>query len=192
MRLASAEALPFADGSFDRALAQLVLHFVADPAAAAGEMRRVLRPGGLAAACVWDFHDGMTLIRHFWDAALTVDPSAPDEAATLHFGRDGEIGELFNAAGFAEVESGAVDVEAAYDDFDDLWAGFTGGPGPAGAIARPVASERSAGPPARRAPPPTRRSARQLLASRRARGTRRTGPDGNYVSSSQDDHSPAR
>ena len=139
VRLASAEALPFAERSFDRALAQLVLHFVADPAAAAGEMRRVLRPGGLAAACVWDFHDGMRLIRHFWDAALSVDPSAPDEAATLHFGRDGEIGELFSAAGFADVESGAVDVEAAYDDFDDLWAGFTGGPGPAGAYCMSLA-----------------------------------------------------
>ncbi len=141
MRLASGEALPFADQTFDRALSQLVLHFVADPAAAAGETRRVLRSDGIAAACVWDFHDGMRLIRHFWDAALTIDPAAPDEAATLHFGRDGEIGELFAAAGFERVTTGAIDVEAAYEDFDDLWAGFTGGPGPAGAYCKSLAPE---------------------------------------------------
>jgi SAM-dependent methyltransferase len=141
VRLASGEALPFADQTFDRALAQLVLHFVADPAAAAGEARRVLRPDGIAAACVWDFHDGMRLIRHFWDAALSIDPAAPDEAATLRFGRDGEIGELFAAAGFRAVTTGAIDVEAAYDNFDDLWAGFTGGPGPAGAYCTSLAPE---------------------------------------------------
>ena len=141
VRLASGEALPFADQTFDRALSQLVLHFVADPAAAAAETRRVLRPGGIAAACVWDFHDGMRLIRHFWDAALSIDPGAPDEAATLHFGRDGEIGELFTSAGFGEVTTGAIAVEAAYDDFGDLWSGFTGGPGPAGAYCTSLASD---------------------------------------------------
>ena len=141
VQIASGEALPFADASFDRALSQLVLHFVADPAAAAAEMRRVLRPGGIAAACVWDFHDGMRLIRYFWDAALTIDRGAPDEAATLHFGRDGEIGELFATAGFGEVATGAVDVEAAYEDFDDLWSGFTGGPGPAGAYCKSLAPD---------------------------------------------------
>src|SRR5437870_2454589 len=69
VRQGTAEVLPFADGAFDRALAQLVLHFVSDPAAAAGELRRVLRPGGSAAACVWDFAEGMQMLRLFWDAA---------------------------------------------------------------------------------------------------------------------------
>jgi SAM-dependent methyltransferase len=144
VRLGSGEALPFADRSFDAALSQLVLHFVADPAAAAAEMRRVLRPGGITAACVWDFHGGMRLIRHFWDAALTVDPGAPDEAASLHFGRDGEIGELFTAAGFGDVTTGEIVVEATYDDFDDLWAGFTGGPGPAGAFTKSLPGDQQA------------------------------------------------
>lgn len=134
VRLGSAEALPFDDQSFDAALAQLVLHFVSDPPSAAGEMRRVLRPGGVAAACVWDFRDGMRLLREFWDSALALDPEAPDEASTLRFGRDGEIAELFAAAGFRDVTSGAITVEAGYDGFDDLWAGFAGGAGPAGAF----------------------------------------------------------
>jgi SAM-dependent methyltransferase len=144
VRLASAEALPFGDRSFDAALAQLVLHFVADPDSAASEMRRVLRPGGIAAACVWDFHDGMRLIRHYWDSALTVDPNAPDEAATMRFGRDGEIGGLFAAAGFRDVTTGELGVEATYADFDDLWAGFTGGPGPAGAFCKSLGADAQA------------------------------------------------
>ncbi len=51
---ASAEELPFADGSFDAALAQLVVHFMKDPVAGLAEMARVTRPGGVVAACVWD------------------------------------------------------------------------------------------------------------------------------------------
>ena len=68
-----AEAIPFGDACVDRALAQLVLHFVSDPSAATTEMRRVVRPGGLVAACVWDFEVEMEMLRAFWDAALAVD-----------------------------------------------------------------------------------------------------------------------
>jgi len=132
VREARAESLPHPDDSFDVAAAQLVLHFVADPEAAASEMRRVLRPGGVAAACVWDF-GGMRALRAFWDAALALDPGAPDEAATRRFGRDGEIAGLLSQAGFADVTSGAIDVVASYDDFEDLWQGFLGGVGPTGA-----------------------------------------------------------
>src|SRR6516162_323114 len=51
---ASAESLPFSDEAFDAALAQLVVHFMADPVAGLAEMRRVTRAGGSVAACVWD------------------------------------------------------------------------------------------------------------------------------------------
>src|SRR5207342_2642742 len=68
VRLAQAEALPFADESFDRTIAQLVFHFVSDPIASVGEMKRVTRTGGKVAACVWDFTGGMTMIRAYWDA----------------------------------------------------------------------------------------------------------------------------
>lgn len=134
VRQGRAESLPFPDGSFDIVLAQLVLHFVSDPAAAASEMRRVLLPGGTAAACVWDFAEGMRMLRLFWDAAAAVAPSAPDEASTLRFGRDGEIGALFAEAGLRDVATGALEVEVSYESFDDLWAGFLSGSGPAGSF----------------------------------------------------------
>jgi SAM-dependent methyltransferase len=139
--LGRAESLPFGDALFDAALAQLVLHFVADPAAAAAEMRRVLVGGGTVTACVWDFTGGMRMLRAFWDAALDVAPAAPDEAVGLHFGREGEIANLFAAAGFHDVRAGALEVEAHYDDFDDLWAGFMGGAGPAGSFCMSLTDE---------------------------------------------------
>ncbi|MET0663771.1 MAG: methyltransferase domain-containing protein [Ilumatobacteraceae bacterium] len=132
VRLGRAEDIPFGDDTFDVALAQLVLHFVSDPAHAAREFRRVLRPGGLAGACVWDFNEGMQMLRAFWDAALTIDPNAEDEARTMRFGGAGEIAELLAEAGFTDVVETTLSVSSTYADFDELWAGVLLGIGPAG------------------------------------------------------------
>jgi SAM-dependent methyltransferase len=132
VRLGRAEAIPFEDGRFDVALAQLVLHFVTDSSAAMGEMQRVVRPGGTVGACVWDFVDGMEMLRQFWDAALAVNPNAPDEARTLRFGGPGELAALFNGAGVADVVEHTLHVEASYPDFAELWSGFLAGIGPSG------------------------------------------------------------
>jgi SAM-dependent methyltransferase len=133
VKTGKAEALPYADGMFDAALAQLVLHFVTDGAAAAAEFRRVLAPGGIAGGCVWDFTGGMRVLRAFWDAALKIAPEAPDET-NLDFGREGEIARLLDTAGFRDVEAGALDITGDYADFDDLWSGFTSGVGPSGSF----------------------------------------------------------
>ena len=138
--LGRAEELPFPDARFDAALAQLVFHFVSDPEAAAGEMRRVVRPGGLVAASVWDIGDGMTMLRAFWDAARAVRPSAPDEGRRRFTG-EGEIGELFRAAGLADVTEGALAVSARYGDFEDFWTPFLGAAGPAGAFVESLDDE---------------------------------------------------
>lgn len=133
VELGRAESIPFDLGRFDHAMAQLVLHFVSDPAAAAREMVRVVRPGGCVSACVWDFDEGMEMLRFFWDAALTLDPAAPDEARTLKFGRPGEIAELFGAAGLEDIVESTMVVSSSYGGFDELWNGFLAGVGPAGA-----------------------------------------------------------
>jgi len=138
VREGRAEAIPFDDASFDFVLAQLVLHFVTGPEQAALEFRRVLRPGGVAAACVWDFAEGMEMLRLFWDAALAIDPggpgctSAPDEARTLRFGGEGEIAELLVSAGFRDVGETTIDVTSTYSAFEELMSGFMAGIGPAG------------------------------------------------------------
>lgn len=134
VRQGRAEAIPFEDDRFDQVLAELVLHFVSDAPLAASEMCRVARPGGTVAACVWDFAEGMELLRAFWDAALMVDPAAPDEARTLRFGREGEIAELFAAAGLRDIVESTLTVSSTYAGFDELWAGLRDGVGPAGAF----------------------------------------------------------
>lgn len=133
VQVGQAEELPFPDRQFDAALAQLVLHFVSDADATVREMKRVVRPGGVVAACVWDFGGGMRMLRLFWDAALALDPNAPDEERTRPFGREGEIAGLFAAAGLEAIESGSLEVAAKYEDYDDFWTPFLSTTGPAGA-----------------------------------------------------------
>lgn len=128
-----AESLPFGADTVDHALAQLVFHFVSRPHDAAREMMRVVRPGGRVSACVWDFDEGMEMLRGFWDAALAIDPDAPDEARTLRFGRPGEIAELFASVGLEDVVESTLSTASAYETFDELWSGFLAGVGPAGA-----------------------------------------------------------
>lgn len=134
VRVGRAEEIPFDDDVFDCAIAQLVLHFVTEPDQAMAELRRVAGPGGTIAACVWDFDDEMEMLRHFWDTALDVDPTAPDETRSLRFGRRGEIAALFSGAGLEDVAEAKLQVASTYTDFDELWAGFLAGIGPAGSF----------------------------------------------------------
>jgi SAM-dependent methyltransferase len=129
---AAAEDLPFEDGRFDASLAQLVVHFMADPVAGLREMARVTRRGGVVAACVWDHAGGTGPLSLFWDAVRALDPDARDESA-LAGSRAGHLTELFGAAGLRDVEEDAVSVDVAHGSFEEWWEPFTLGVGPAGA-----------------------------------------------------------
>jgi ubiquinone/menaquinone biosynthesis C-methylase UbiE len=140
----SAESIPFADGEFDAMLSQLVVNFLADPDQGLREMSRVTRPGGTVAGCVWDYGEGMTMLRAFWEAAAALDPERATplmESHTMRFSRPEELGGLWENAGLTEVEVSPIVAEAAYDDFDDLWAPFPTGVGPAGAHAAALDDE---------------------------------------------------
>ncbi|CAN5236731.1 class I SAM-dependent methyltransferase [soil metagenome] len=142
--LASAEALPFADETFDAALSQLVVNFMRDAEAGAREMARVTRRGGIVAACVWDYGGEMTLLRAFWDAAREVDPgrAAADEGVMMRWCHDGDLAELWRIAGLRDVRSGSLMARAAYADFEDLWSPLLAGVGPAGAFCVSLDDER--------------------------------------------------
>jgi SAM-dependent methyltransferase len=137
VREASAAALPFAEGAFDAVLAQLVVHFMRDPVAEIGEMRRVARPGGVVAACVWDHAGHQGPLRQFWDAARSLDPDVDDESR-LPGTREGHLGELFATAGLRDIESTALPISLEHPDFDAWWEPFNRGVGPAGAYLRGV------------------------------------------------------
>ena len=138
----SAEDLPWPDDSFDAALAQLVIHFMDDPAAGATEMARVTRPGGTVAACSWDFAGGMEMLRVYWQAARDLDPAISGESRS--FGHLEELDSLWRERGLEEVEAGAIEVETHYEDFDELWGSFLLGVGPAGQYVTSLPSHRQA------------------------------------------------
>jgi SAM-dependent methyltransferase len=131
VRRAAAEELPFADGEFDAALAQLVVHFMADPVRGLAEMARVTRAGGVVCACVWDHAGEQTPLAPFWQAVHELDPEAEDESE-LAGGREGQLAELFVEAGVREVEETALPVRVEHATFEEWWEPFTLGVGPAG------------------------------------------------------------
>ena len=140
VRRAGAESLPFEDGSFDAALAQLVVHFMADPAAGIDEMCRVTRRGGVVAACVWDHAGGAGPLSRFWDAVRELDAGAPDESG-LPGAREGDLERRFREAGLADVEERMLTVEVGHESFDDWWGPFTLGIGPAGAYVQGLSQD---------------------------------------------------
>jgi SAM-dependent methyltransferase len=147
VRVAPAESLPFADGAFDVVLAQLVINFLQDPEAGLSELRRVTAPGGVVAACVWDYPGEMTLLRAFWEAAAALDPdgaSAVDERTRMPFGREGDLADLWRRGRLEHVEEGRLFVSAEYEDFEDLWAPLESGVAPAGAYTVSLDEERRA------------------------------------------------
>ena len=131
VELGSAEQLPFADGEFDGALAQLVVHFMADPVYGLREQARVTGEGGVVAACVWDHAGGRGPLSAFWDVAHRLDGDVADES-TLAGAREGHLGELFAAAGLREIEEGSVSASVEYASFEEWWEPYTLGVGPAG------------------------------------------------------------
>lgn len=145
--VASAETLPFAAGTFDVVLSQLVVNFMADAEAGVREMARVTRPGGVVASCVWDYAGEMTLLRAFWDAAREVDPergAAADEGVVMRWCAEGELAALWQAAGLSEPRSAPLVTRATYADFEDLWAPLPTGVAPSGAFCRSLEPDRRA------------------------------------------------
>ena len=131
---AAAEELPFEAGAFDAALAQLVVHFMADPVAGLREMARVTSERGVVAACVWDHAGGQGPLSVFWEAAQELDPDVESETQ-LAGAREGHLAELFEAAGLDGVEQSTLEVRVEHPSFEDWWQPYTLGVGPAGGFA---------------------------------------------------------
>ena len=127
-----ATALPLAPQQLDTVVSGLVLNFLPDPRAAIAELARVARPGGTVAAYVWDYAEGMQPIRAFWDAAVELAPSARvlDEAVRFPLCQEDRLQRPFEAE-LDAVETRSIEVEARFRDFDDYWAPFLSGVGPA-------------------------------------------------------------
>jgi SAM-dependent methyltransferase len=135
-----AETLPFADGIFDAALAQLVVHFMADPVQGLTEMGRVTRAGGVVAACVWDHAGHQTPLAPFWQAVRELDPDEEGEGNFAGAG-EGQLTELFHEAGLREIEETVLPIHVDHATFEEWWDPFTLGVGPAGAYLKKLDPE---------------------------------------------------
>jgi SAM-dependent methyltransferase len=126
-------AIPLRNGSTDYVVSGLVLNFVTDPGRALEEMHRVTRPGGTVAAYVWDYAEKMQFMRHFWDAAASLDAAAGhlDEGGRFPICRPDGLVEAFQAAQLSDVRSRGIEIPTVFANFDDYWTPFLGGQGPA-------------------------------------------------------------
>jgi SAM-dependent methyltransferase len=138
-----AQALRFGDASFDHAMSLLVLNFVPEHRKAIAEMRRVTRTRGVVSACVWDYNEGMQMLRFFWDEAVALEPAIePKDERHMKLSRAGQLGELWREAGLVGVEEAPLAIRQAYASFDDYWGAFLMGAGPGGAHVVSLGEER--------------------------------------------------
>ena len=141
-----ARALQAVPETFDAVVAGLVLNFVSKPEKALSEMVRVARPGGTVAAYVWDYAEGMQMMRYFWDAAAAMDPRVRelDEGQRFPLCEPESLINLFQTTGLEKVEVRAIDVPTVFRDFEDYWSPFLGGQAPAPGYAMSLSEERRA------------------------------------------------
>lgn len=140
--IGDAQQLRFTGGSFGGCVSLLVFNFIPDPLKAIKELRRITRPGGRIAAAVWDYGDGMKMLRAFWDAVVQLDPKA-DKVDERHMRlcRAGELGELWRQGGLAEIEEKPIEITMRFKNFADYWDPFLLGQGPAGAYVTSLGRE---------------------------------------------------
>lgn len=124
---APAEHLPFADDSFDLALAQLVIAFVEDAPAAVRELARVAQT---VALCMW----GVEEVQMFAAIGRTdsVLGGGYAEQGARRYRTPNELHDLLAGAELTNVETSELDVTASYTGFDDFWRALSQGVGPAG------------------------------------------------------------
>jgi SAM-dependent methyltransferase len=139
-----AQSLMVETAAFDAAVSGLALNFVREPLRAVHEMKRVVRPGGVVAAYVWDYAEKMELMRYFWDAAAALDSAAGalDEGRRFPICQPQPLNDLFVTAGLRAVEVRAIDVSTDFRNFDDYWSPFLGGQGPAPSYAMSLSEEK--------------------------------------------------
>src|SRR5215468_7075667 len=122
--------LAVSERQFDAATMALVIVFIPDPAKAARELARVVRPGGIAATYMWEFPDGFhlaPLAAAMKDLGLTP-PERPNVQASA---RDA-MRAIWTEAGLAAVETEVIRIRVSFSSFDDFWDSNTVPVGPSG------------------------------------------------------------
>jgi len=131
-----AQQMRFDDAMFDRTLSLLVVNFIPDARKALREMKRVTKSKGTIAAAVWDYGEGMEMLRVFWDEAVALMPAnAAKDERNMPLCRRGDLAARWREEGLQNVVEDALTIETRFDSFDDFWMPFLEKQGPAGAYA---------------------------------------------------------
>jgi SAM-dependent methyltransferase len=141
VRQGTAEALPYADDSFDVAGSCLVVHFMADPIAGVAEMARTVRDGGWVGATVWDLAGRREPMAPIWAALAEVDPAHPGEGH-VPMGEKGQLVAVLEGAGLRHVEGTEMAVTVTHPTFEEWWEPHLRGVGPVGEVLGAMAPER--------------------------------------------------
>ena len=107
-------------------------------------MIRVTRSGGIVASAVWDYGEGMEMLRIFWDEAVALNPAADArDERHMPLARKGELDALWRTHRLQDVSEEALTIRMRFSSFDDYWLPFLEKQGPAGDyVAALAASER--------------------------------------------------
>ena len=142
----NAQSLPVESETFDAAVSGLVLNFVPSPNQMIAEMTRAVRNGGVVALYVWDYAGKMQMMRHFWNAAIALDPAARDldEGRRFVICNPDSLQDLFQYADLSQVQVCPIDISADFKNFDDYWSPFLGGQGPAPGYVMSLSEKRRA------------------------------------------------
>ena len=120
----SATELPFAEGSFDAAVGNLVILHVGEPEKAAQELARVIAPGGGVALSTWDAPERSPLFGALLGAVADAEALPPSDVphgpSFFQFGEDDAFRALLDGAGFADVEIGSVTLEFRLHSVEEL------------------------------------------------------------------------
>jgi ubiquinone/menaquinone biosynthesis C-methylase UbiE len=136
-----AEALPFADATFDAALALLVLQDFDEPARAVREMARVTRRDGIVTACIWDFEHGLPMLSLLGHAAEAVAPNeALGRSLKQHAGLQ-DLNTLWQECGLQGILTETFEIDMAFSSFEDYWQPVLGRSTPTSAFVARVNEE---------------------------------------------------
>lgn len=115
-----AMSLPFADNSFDAAVMALVLFFVPVPSKGAAEMARVVRPGGLAAAYLWDMGAGGFPFEAVYSVLRSMGLPSPSPPS-IEVANSAALWKVWEDAGFSDIETTRIEVSRTFNSFDEFW-----------------------------------------------------------------------
>jgi ubiquinone/menaquinone biosynthesis C-methylase UbiE len=115
-RQCTADALPFADGSFDAVVCRLGVMFFPDPLAGLREMLRVVKPGGRVALTVWDKSDLNPFCYIITDVVsryVETPPADPNAPNAFRFAEPGKLAGILEEAGAIDVTEDVVEFDVA-------------------------------------------------------------------------------